>query len=90
MVMMEYFADTPARTLGNFSCALGCAHTDVFASDDCTLANIGGGADGVERGKIDRTFPYAFSRRSSAFGGALADVSRSMTDVGAGAGLVRT
>jgi hypothetical protein len=75
VVMVEYFADTPARTLGNFSCALGCADTDVLPGDHCAPANIRGSADGVKRGKVDRTFPYTFTRGFSTFGGALADVS---------------
>jgi hypothetical protein len=40
MVMVEYFADAPARTLGDFACALGCADTDVLAGDDSVFAVI--------------------------------------------------
>jgi hypothetical protein len=90
MVMVEYLADTPARTLGNFACALGCADSDVFAGDHCALSNIGGGADGVKRSKVDRTFPYALGCRSGAFGSTLADISGAVANVGAGRGLVRT
>jgi hypothetical protein len=81
MVMVEYFADSPARTLGNFACTLGRADTNVLAGDDCAFPNIGSGADRVKRGKVDRTFPYAFSRGSSAFGGALADITGAVADI---------
>jgi hypothetical protein len=90
MVMVKYFPDTPARTLGNFACSLGRADTDVLAGDHCALADIRGSPDGVKCGKVDRTFPYALGRRSSAFGGALADISGAMADVGSGRGLVWT
>jgi hypothetical protein len=44
----------------------------------------------VKCGKIHRTFPYAFSRGSGAFGGIFADISSAMADLATRRGVVRT
>jgi hypothetical protein len=87
MVMVEYSANTPARSLGDFACALGGANADVLTCNDCTLADIASGVEWVKGDKVARTFANPLGRRSSALGGSFADVSRALTDVAAGAAL---
>jgi len=88
VAMVEYFANAPACSLGDFACSLGCAGTDVLAGDDCTLADIAGGVDGVEGDEIARTFPDTLGRCSGALGGTFADVSGTAADVAARAALL--
>jgi hypothetical protein len=87
MVMVEYSANTPARSLGDFACALGGANADVLTGNGCTLADIASGVEWVKGDKVARTFANPLGRRSSALGGSFADVSRALTDVAAGAAL---
>jgi hypothetical protein len=75
MGMVEYFANTPASAFGNFACALSRADADVLAGNTCTLADIAGGVEWVQRNKVTRTFPNPFGRRSSALCGPFANVS---------------
>jgi hypothetical protein len=88
MAMVEYLANPPARALGNLSCSLGCADTDVLAGDDRTLSDIAGGVDGVEGDEIARTFPDALGCCSGSLGGAFANVSGTAADVAAWAALL--
>ena len=50
MVMVEYFANSPACALGNFACALGGADADVLASHGSAFADV---ASRVEWVKCD-------------------------------------
>lgn len=88
MAMVEYFANPPTCSLGDFACSLGGADTDVLAGDGCTLSDIAGGVDGVEGDEIARTFPDTLGRCSGAFGGTFANVSGAAADVAAGAALL--
>jgi hypothetical protein len=88
MAMVEYLANTPACSLGNFACSLGGADTDVLAGDDCSFSDIAGGVNGVEGDEIARTFPDTLGRCSGALGGAFANVSGAAADVAAGAALL--
>jgi hypothetical protein len=85
--MVEYLANTPACSLGDFACSLGGADTDVLAGDDCTLSDIAGGVNGVEGDEIARTFPDTLGRCSGALGGAFANVSGAAADGAALLGL---
>jgi hypothetical protein len=88
MVMVEYPANTPASSLGDFACALGGAHADIFAGDGCTLAHIASGVKRVKGHQVASTFPNPLGCRSSALGGSFANVSRALTDVATGAALL--
>jgi hypothetical protein len=88
MAMVEYFANTPTCSFGDFACSLGGTDANVFAGDDCTLSDIAGGVDGVEGDEIARTLPDTLGRCSGAFGGAFANVSGAAADVAAGAALL--
>lgn len=86
MMMVEQFANSPPRALGDFACALDSADADVLAGHGCTLANIARGVKRVKRDKVARTFPNALGRRSSALGRSFADVSSAPANVATGAG----
>jgi hypothetical protein len=88
MAMVEYLANPPACSLGDFACSLGCADTDVLAGDDRTLSYIAGGVDRVKGDEIARTFPDTLGRCSGALGSAFANVSGAASDVAAGAALL--
>jgi hypothetical protein len=90
MVMVEYFANTPACALGDFACALGGADANVLASGGAALADITSGVQGVKCDEVAGTFPNTLGRRPSALGGSFADVSSAPTDVAAWAALMRT
>jgi hypothetical protein len=87
MVMVEYPANTPARALGDFPCALGGAYADVLPSHSSTLAHIASGVERVKGHQVTRTLPYPLGGRSGALGGSFADVPRTMTDITPRAGL---
>ena len=74
MGMVEYFANTPTSTFGNFARALGGTNADIFAGDACPLADTAGSVNRVKCDKIGRTLPNTFGRRSSPLGGSFADV----------------
>jgi hypothetical protein len=88
MVMMEYFANTPACAPGDFACALRCADTDVLASVGSAFGDIAGGVGGVKSDQIARAFPNTLSRRSSTLRGSFADVSGASAHVATGAALM--
>jgi hypothetical protein len=88
MVMVEYFANTPACSLGDFARALGRANADILASSHCSFAHIASGVEWVKGDQVARTFPNPFGCRSGALGGSLADVSSPFTDLAAGAALL--
>ena len=90
MVMVEYSANVPSCALGDFAGALGGADADVLAGDGCTLADIAGGVEWVKGDKVSSTFPNTLGRRSGALGGPFADVTGALTDVAAGAALMRS
>jgi hypothetical protein len=86
MMMVEEFANSPPRALGDFSCALRGADANVLASHACALADIACGIEWVKRGKIACTFPNTLGRRSSALGRSFADISGTPANVSARAG----
>ena len=87
--MVEYFANTPACALGNFSSALAGANANILACFGTAFADIAGGFHWVQCNEVTGTFPNTLACRSSALGRSLADVSGAMTDVSAGAGWMR-
>jgi hypothetical protein len=88
MVVVEYSANTPACTLGDFACALGGANADVLAGDACTFAHVANGVNRVKGDKIARTFPNTLGGRSSALGSSFADVTGALADIATGAALL--
>jgi len=88
VVMVEDFADTPARALCDFACAPGGAHADILASGGSASADIAGGFGRVQGDQVARTFANAFGCRSSALCGSFADVSGAPAHVATGAGLM--
>jgi hypothetical protein len=86
--MVEYPADTPACSFGNFAGSLGSANAYVLTGDSCTFSNIAGGVERVQRNQIARTFPDTLGRRTSALGSPFANVSSTAAYVTAGAALL--
>jgi hypothetical protein len=89
MVMVEYFANSPTCTLGNFACALGGADSDVLAGNGSAFADIASGVEWVKCDKIACTLPNTLGRRSGTLGGSFADVPGASTDVATWAALLR-
>jgi hypothetical protein len=85
MPVVEYLAKPPTCSLGNFTCTLGGSDANILATDDCSLANISGSVDGVERDEIARTLPDALGCFTSALGCTFASVSDTAANAATGA-----
>ena len=88
MVMVKYFPNTPASTLGDLACAFRGAYTDVLARHRTPFADIAGGVERVKCHKVACTFPNTLGCCSSTFGGSFADISGALTDVSTGTALM--
>jgi hypothetical protein len=86
-VVVEQFANSPARSFGDFACPLGGADAHVFARTRCALAHIAGSLGRVKRDKIASTFTGTLGRSPGALGGSFANIACTFADFAASAGL---
>jgi hypothetical protein len=85
VAVVEDLANAATCALGDFACAFGGSYADVLAGDSCALANVANGVDGVESDEIAGAFADALNRGSGSLAGALADITRAVAYIAAGA-----